>query len=184
MKALTRTVATVNNVSILIVENGEKIVPIRPICKAMGIDEDSQKRKIEGDEILSSVATLSMATGADGKNYEMFCIPYEFIFGWLFTINPKNVKPEAQAAVTEYKLACYKALFRSFTAKALFLEHKEAAMKAQIEVVNKVSRDFREAQSTLKLAKARLNTLKDTTLEEWEANNRQLSFEFPEETEE
>lgn len=50
-------------------------MPTRPICQALGIDEDVQKRKIENDEILNSVATLSMATGADGKEYNMFCIP-------------------------------------------------------------------------------------------------------------
>jgi hypothetical protein len=30
----------------------------------------------------------------DGKKREMVTIPYRFVFGWLFTINSKNVVSE------------------------------------------------------------------------------------------
>ena len=104
----TKTLARVNNVSIVLTsdENNRKLIPIRPICDALGIDEDVQNRKLKEDDFLSSVATLSVATGADGKQYEMVCLPYEFIFGWLFTINPKNVKEEAREVVSKYRIEC------------------------------------------------------------------------------
>ncbi|MDL2262971.1 phage antirepressor N-terminal domain-containing protein [Bacteroidales bacterium OttesenSCG-928-I21] len=88
---ITRTLARVNEVSIQVVENGsEKLVPIKPICEALGIEFEPQRRKLNEDDFLNSVTTLKVATGNDGKQYEMICLPYQYIFGWLFTINPKK----------------------------------------------------------------------------------------------
>ena len=69
----TRNLATVNNVSIQIVdENNEKSVPIKPICEAIGVNFEGQRQRIERDEILSSVAFMTKATGSDGVgiNYQ------------------------------------------------------------------------------------------------------------------
>ena len=91
----TKTIVKVNNVDI-IATSDEQMIAIRPICEALGISVERQRKKIQEDEDLNSVAALRAATGADGKRYEMLCLPVRYIFGWLFTINPANVKPEAQ----------------------------------------------------------------------------------------
>ncbi|MDE5808644.1 MAG: phage antirepressor N-terminal domain-containing protein [Muribaculaceae bacterium] len=39
---------------------------------------------------------LSTSTEADNRLYEMFCLPLFFIPGWLLSVNPKNVAPEAR----------------------------------------------------------------------------------------
>ncbi|PSR56728.1 chromosome partitioning protein ParA [Adhaeribacter arboris] len=174
MKTQTTTIATVNNIPILIIENGEKLIPIRPICDALGIDSKSQREKIESDEFLNSVAVLSPSTGADNKIYEMTCIPYKYVFGWLFTINPKNVKPEAQEAVSRYRTQCYEVLFRHFSDQSDFLEQKQKALELQLEKEQEVRSDFRNTQKTLKEATTRLNVIKDTTFEYWLANHRQF----------
>lgn len=111
----TSIITRVNNVDIVATNNAEKLVPIKPICEALGIDYKVQWQKIKDDEDLSSVMVLSTTTGGDGKSYEMCCLPVEFIYGWLFTINPKNVKPEAQEAVRKYRMLCYRALYQHFT---------------------------------------------------------------------
>ena len=51
-------------------EDGTVLVPIKPICTALGIEVESQRQKINEDEDLSSVALLSKATGNDGKSYD------------------------------------------------------------------------------------------------------------------
>ena len=83
----TKTIVRVNNVDI-IATSDEQLVAIRPICEALGIDRKRQQDKIKEHPILSAVGGLKPLTGADGKQYEMFCLPLEYIFGWLFTINP------------------------------------------------------------------------------------------------
>ena len=109
----TKTIVRVNNVDI-IATSDEQMIAIRPICEALGIDAKVQRQKIQEDEDLNSVGVLSTSTGADGKKYEMLCLPVRYIFGWLFTINPKNVKPEAQEAVRVYRRSCYDALYQHF----------------------------------------------------------------------
>ena len=115
----TRVIARINNVDIVSTSD-EQLVPIRPICEALGIAYPTQFQKIQEDEDLSSTITLRVTVGADGKQREMACLPVEFVFGWLFTINPKNVKPEAQSAVRRYRMECYRALYEHFTGCLLY----------------------------------------------------------------
>lgn len=124
----TKIITRVNNVDI-VATSDEQMVPIKPICEALGIDVENQRKKIQDDEDLSSVAVLSTATGADGKQYEMLCLPIRYVFGWLFTINPKNVKPEAQEAVRAYRRRCYDALYSHF-----FGSQKRQLEQNQIEI--------------------------------------------------
>ena len=69
----------------------------------------------------------------------MVCLPLMYIYGWLFTINPKNVAPEAKETVTKYRMECYQALYRHFESlrnKTLLERETEAKLldeKAHIE---------------------------------------------------
>ena len=49
-------------------------------------------------------------TGNDGKEYQMLCLPIEYLNGWLFGIDVKRVKPEIRDLLITYKKECYKAL--------------------------------------------------------------------------
>ena len=104
----TKTIVRVNNVDITATSD-EQMIAIRPICEALGIDYSRQLKKIKDDADLGSVVGVTPTTGADGKTYEMCVLPVEFIFGWLFTINPANVNEEAREAVRRYRMECYRA---------------------------------------------------------------------------
>ena len=84
----TKTIVRVNNVDIIATSDG--LIPIRPICEALGVDYKSQYQKVKNSEELASVVVLSTTTGADGKMYEMVCLPVEYIYGWVFTISPST----------------------------------------------------------------------------------------------
>jgi hypothetical protein len=174
MKSQTRTVAVINKAKILVIENGEKLVPIKPICEALGVDVDSQRKKINEDEILGLVAVLSTATGSDGKQYEMFCLPYKFIFGWLFTINPKNVKEEAKEGVINYKLACYEALYQNFTDQAEFLEMQQKAINEKIDMMTTAKHNFKNARTILNEAEKSLDQVRNMTFDEWKGRQTHL----------
>lgn len=175
----TKTVAKVNQVSIqLVLDSKEKLVPIKPICEAIGVDYPTQFSKLKEDDFLSSVVGLSPTTGSDGKQYEMVCLPLEFVFGWLFTINPKNVKEEAREAVSKYRIECYRALYKHFSAQAEFLNEKQALLEQQLEYVEMVKSEFSSAKSRLAEAQKKLSEVRSLTLEDWEENNRQLKIEF------
>lgn len=178
----TKTVAKINQVEIQMVSNTkEKLVPIKPICDALGVNYPSQYTKLNEDEYLNSVVVLSTTTGGDGKQYEMVCLPLEFIFGWLFTINPKNVKEEAREAVSKYRIECYRALYKHFSSQAEFLSEKQSLLDQQLEYVEMVKTEFSSAKSRLSEAQKKLAETRGLTFEDWENNNRQLGIEFEKE---
>lgn len=113
-------ITKINGADIVTVDrDGETFVPIKPICQALGINYTTQLEKLQNDETLStSVVPLRGTTGADGKAYGMVCIPVKYVFGWLFTINPKNVAPEAREAVKAYRNTCYDILYEHFVGQA------------------------------------------------------------------
>ena len=145
----TYSVAKINNIDLMIVENGQKMVPIKSICDILGVTSNRQVEKIKSDEILSSVATLKVATGADGKQYEMFCIPLKYVFGWLFTINPDRVSPDAKEAVLRYKLECYDALYNHFERYADYVQYRTNLIEEKTATLDQVRNDYLTAKEKL-----------------------------------
>jgi hypothetical protein len=175
----TKNLAKVNEVAIqLVTDNGQKLVPIKPICEALGIDEDAQRRKLKDDELLSSTTVLSTAVGADGKDREMVCIPLKYVFGWLFTINPKNVKEEAREAVTKYRAKCYDVLYDYFSEQSEYLEAKNNLIEEKIVAYDSIREDFKNAERRLKEAKTELYKAKDFTYEDWKEMKNQTVIQF------
>lgn len=108
-------ISKINGVDIVTVNhNGETYVPIKPICQALGIDFAAQYNKLQADETLSSTIAIIAMVGADNKEREMVCLALKFVYGWLFTINPGKVAPEAREAVIRYRRECYDGALQSF----------------------------------------------------------------------
>lgn len=127
----------VNETGITIIQDGNDIfVPVRPICNALGVDFSTQRKRIMSDPILGSVVGEKPTTANDGKNYMMVCLPFEFVFGWLFTINPDKVKPEAAEAVIRYKRECYHALFAHFVKR---FRHAQECNEQEIALLSQIS---------------------------------------------
>jgi len=163
------------------IENGDRYVPIKPICEALGIDVEGQRKKIKEDPILSSTSELRSVVGTHGKERPMTCLPHMFIFGWLFTINPKNIKEEAQAAVTQYKIECYKALYQHFTDQSAFLEEKQERLEKKMDELDQIRDDFKSAKDKLNKARKELNNIKEVTFDKWRverAKSWQTSMDF------
>ena len=124
-KTTVTTVATINNQQIVVIENGEKRVAIKPICEALGVSHKPQIERIKTDPILGSVVMLSVTTGSDGKKYEMVTIPFKYVFGWLFLIDSRNVKEEARESVLKYQMECYDALYKHFTELDDYMKYRQ-----------------------------------------------------------
>ncbi|MCH5234784.1 MAG: hypothetical protein J1E16_05770 [Muribaculaceae bacterium] len=139
-------------------ENGI-FVPIKPICIAIGVAYERQYTKIQEDEILSSVITLRVTTGADEKQYEIVCLPLMYIYGWLFTINPKNVAPEAKETVTRYRMECYQTLYRHFESlrnKTLLERETEAKLLEEEAHIEEEEKSLRTRKKEIDIELATL----------------------------
>ena len=153
--------AKINNQEIIIIsENTNWFIPIKPICNALGIGYSSQYQKLKEDEYLSSAIKLKPATGANGKTYQMVCIPFELVFGWLFTINPKNVAPEAKEPVRHCRMECYKALINHVHQYLSFIEEKQERLIEQLELVITALESPDHSKEQLNEAKKRYETFK------------------------
>ena len=171
--------ARINNQELVIIsESHAKFVPIKPICNALGIAFEPQYQKLKDDEDLSSVTTLSITTGADGKKYEMVCLPIEWVFGWLFTISPKNVAPEAKESVRRYRMECYKALFNHFSKRSAFIEEKQKRLIEQSEIIMAAQEAFNQSKEQLKEAKKQYDAIKAIDFNQLKEEQRQLEIPF------
>ncbi len=150
----TKKIFTINNVDIVVTDDAQ--VPVKPICEALGVAYERQFSKLKEDEDFSSVITLRVTTGADGKQYEMVCLPHQFIYGWLFTINPKNVKPEAKESVRKYRKACYDALYHHFNGLQQRRNEQDAMEKsllAERDAVDELEKNLKEQMTIAKKQK-------------------------------
>jgi hypothetical protein len=179
MKDNIKTVARVNNVAMQLVEEaGQKYIPVRPVCEALGIDFEGQRQRLERDEILKTTTFIIKAVAADGKEREMFCLPFKFVFGWLFTIETSKVNEDARPAVIKYQLECYNALFDYFVSRAEFVEQKQKAIDCQLDIVDTAKTNFNQAKNVLSDAEKRLKALRTLTIEDFDMEKRQLKISF------
>lgn len=130
-------ITTINHVEIVV--TSDMFVPIKPICEALGVAFQSQAEKIKSDVILSSVVTLGITTGADGKQYEMLCLPLKYVYGWIFSINPSNVKADIRQNVIKYKQECYDALYEHFHKRYINYDAREQSFERTIALQKELS---------------------------------------------
>lgn len=160
-------ITRINGVEIMTVErDGEVYVPIKPICEAIGITDRPQREKLQTDEFFDSVGTIIVSTGADGKSYEMYALPLKYIYGWLATINPGKVAPEAREAVTRYRRECYEVLYEHFSGS---MRRTIETNKAEIELlqqINSAISDEKDAKGRRKKAEEQLARLRAERLDE------------------
>ncbi len=151
----------INGISIQVCDDDEHSVPIKPICQALGLAFSPQRTKIAEDEILGSVVTLSVTTGADGKSYEMVCLPEKYVYGWLFTINPQNVSEEARPNVIKYRRECYDALYDYYHRKEQIRAEEDSLEAEAFNEVEAAKRNVAETKQAFDEAKARQKDAED-----------------------
>lgn len=173
----TTNVAIVNGISLQVVaDEREQLVAVKPVCEILGVAYPPQFAKLKEHPIFGSVITLSITTGADGKEYEMACIPLRYFPSWLFSINPNNVKEEIRENLMEYQKKCNDILYDYFFSRVDFSRKKEVAVTKAKEVCDEKIELLRIAKSELKVAENELNKALALTFEEWQADRQQLTI--------
>ena len=174
---ITKNVAIVNGISLQVVaDDRQQLVAVKPVCEILGVNYTTQVEKLKAHPIFGSVIPLRGTTGADGKTYQMLCIPLQFFPGWLFSINPDNVKEDARENLIKYQLECNKVLFDYFFSRVDFSQKKEKIVTKAKEVCDEKAEQLRIAKSEMKLAENELNKALAMTFEEWQADRQQLTI--------
>ncbi|MEA3233917.1 phage antirepressor N-terminal domain-containing protein [Pseudomonas mosselii] len=90
---------------LLIERDGQPFIPMKPVVEGMGLDWKSQHAKLQGGRF-NSVMVMITTTGADGKRYEMACLPLRKLAGWLMSIHASKVRPELREGIIAYQEEC------------------------------------------------------------------------------
>lgn len=120
-------------------QSGRILVVMKPICDALCLDWQAQHKLITADPVLNSVISVTETTGADGKQYEMVCLPLDYLNGWLFKINANRYKgDDRRETIIRYQRECYRVLADHFlpSRKQIASEPNiEATIKHAIEIM-------------------------------------------------
>lgn len=173
----TTNVAIVNGISLQVVaDEREQLVAVKPVCEILGVAYPPQYTKLKEHPIFGPVITLSVTTGLDGKEYEMVCIPLRYFPGWLFSINPDNVKEEVRDQLIEYQMKCNDILYDYFFSRVDFSQKKEQVVARAKEACDAKLEQLRIAKSELKVAENELNKALAMAFEDWQADRQQLTI--------
>jgi len=133
-KTLTEIIPFRNQDLTLFTRDRAAFAALRPICEGMGMDWSAQYRRIQRHEFLNQSSVIMATTGADGKQYEMVCLPVELIPFWLATAQPSRVdSPEAKQAIIEYQRDVARVLFEHYIVR----EQKSSQKLLQAEHILK-----------------------------------------------
>jgi len=110
MTAQTFTVDFHDHLLTTLKHEGVIFVAMRPIVEGMGLEWSGQQKKLNSQREKFSCVHI-YTTGKDNKRYEMLCIPLEKLNGWLFSINPKKVRPDIRPTVELYQEECFIVLY-------------------------------------------------------------------------
>ena len=160
-------ITIINGIEISAVRDGNHnfFVPVRPICDALTLNVSGQIQAIKRHRILNSVVCTLHTTGSDGKSYDMLCIPIEFVYGWLFSIDTNLVSEERRETVEKYQLECYQALYTHFAGSLRRrVEENEAEIKA-LEAVNDAIRGVKAAKLIQREAEEHLAAIRKARLD-------------------
>jgi hypothetical protein len=140
--------------------DGTHWVAIKPLCEALGVNYKHQQQVISQDEKLSQLSCLHKTTGADGKGYSMLCLPYRYIYGYLFSISSTS------PALREYQWKCYDVLYDYFHGilskrKQLLKQSRDAEARIQeLEDKYAAEEEYQELQHLRKFRKQVPHSLK------------------------
>lgn len=157
-----QTITTINGIKITVVidEDSNIFVPVKPICQALTIDFSAQAQRLKRHLILGPTVVTLTTVAADEKEREMLCLPLKYVYGWLFTIDAGQVAESRRDAVTNYQLECYEALYEHFTGSMRrTIETNNAEIGLLQQINSAISRE-KEAKADRRKAEEALGKLR------------------------
>ena len=98
---------------VVIQMDGIEYTPVKPVCEFLGLDWESQRQRIERDEVLTESACVIQAPSVGGLQ-QMVCLPLDYLNGWLFGVDVGRIRPELRERMILYKRECYRVLAQAF----------------------------------------------------------------------
>lgn len=89
--------------------DGERVsVVVRPVCDALGLDADSQMKRLR--RATWATPAMMAVVADDGRSREMMTLDLDALPMWLATIEVSRVKPEIRPKLIDYQRECARVL--------------------------------------------------------------------------
>jgi hypothetical protein len=98
---------------VMVGKENEPFVAMKPIVANMGLDWETQLRKLS-DRFDSTTVKMTVVAD-DGKLREMICLPLRKLAAWLYSISPNKVAPELRDKIVQYQEECDEVLWQYWT---------------------------------------------------------------------
>lgn len=135
----------------VITQADQKLVAMKPIVEGIGLGWQSQYNRIQRQPVLKSVVVMMNTTGADGKSYQMLCLPIDYLNGWLFGVDANRVREDIRDTLIMYQRECYQVLANYWQQGEAVNHRAQKALRTPLTI---------EQQSIIKdLVKSRVETL-------------------------
>jgi hypothetical protein len=83
-------------------KKGAYWIIVKSVCEALNVNFESQRQRIKEDPILGSAhAVWQVQIPDDGQKRSYVCLPEEYVYGWIFSINSESEE------LLAYKKDCY-----------------------------------------------------------------------------
>ncbi|MDX2334616.1 phage antirepressor N-terminal domain-containing protein [Brevundimonas vesicularis] len=90
-------------------------VALTPICEAMGIAWEPQRKRLHRDPVLSEATSIMEVPFGGHRGQPVTCLKMELLNGWLFGIDSSRIKDdEVRERVILYQRECYGVLYQHF----------------------------------------------------------------------
>lgn len=140
--------------------DGKPFVPLRPLCEALGLDPDSQRRKL--DQAEWAVTVMMTATGSDGKKYQMVALDADHVPMWLATIQVSRVAEAARPVLIAYQREAATAL-RDYFYRGVAVQPSTGSqfdmLRSMVDHLEQAQRTADEAKQIATKTDARLDAI-------------------------
>jgi len=91
-------------------------IALKPICEALEISWKNQHEKISNKEdVFNELSRVQGIVAADKKLRKMVCLPEQYIYGWIFSIQLSNtMSQQTRLNMKFYKKKCCDILYNHF----------------------------------------------------------------------
>lgn len=139
---------------------GRPFVPLKPLCQALGLDDDAQRRKLHQAEW--AVTVMITATGSDGKSYQMVALDADHVPMWLATIQSSRVSDEARPLLVSYQREAATAL-RDYFYRGVAVQPSTTSqfdmLRSMVDHLEAAQRTADEAKAIASKTDARLDAI-------------------------
>ena len=144
-------------------------LPIKPLCEALNIDYERQRKNIKQDVNMADAPSNQTVRDSLNRQVEMVCLPMSYIIHWLYSVQSKSpeflkFRFEVYLSVIEFSFGPHKRFGLAFKENAKLkqeAENAKAVMLATNEglIYLEVMSRVKQSNKTVGLAKKEVTQL-------------------------